>query len=403
MEQTYDPAVVERAAQQYWEAHGTCQAREEAGREKFYCLSMFPYPSGRLHMGHVRNYAIGDALARYMWMQGYNVLHPMGWDAFGLPAENAARDQGTDPAAWTYRNIAEMRRDLKSMGLSLDWSREIATCHPGYYHQQQKLFLDLYKAGLVYRKESAVNWDPVDETVLANEQVIEGRGWRSGAPVERRKLPQWFFRITSYADRLLADLELLESQAVFVLREVAAESERPALLFSGGKDSAVLLNLARKAFRPGGFPFPVLHVDTGHNFPEVLAFRDRCVDELGQTVVMVSHDPVAAACDADRVLDRMRSHNVLPAVRVGARAAATGGGLADRGGRRRARRGKPGGRAGGRDRPRRGGCHPGGARGPGVVVGCCRCRAHRLRPQPSAVSGTSRYRGSMRLSSAQVA
>ncbi len=206
----YNHKEVEKKWQEAWAERATFAVGEDRSKPKYYVLEMFPYPSGRIHMGHVRNYTMGDVVARYKRGRGFNVLHPMGWDAFGLPAENAARDQGTDPAAWTYRNIAEMRRDLKSMGLSLDWSREIATCHPGYYHQQQKLFLDLYKAGLVYRKESAVNWDPVDETVLANEQVIEGRGWRSGAPVERRKLPQWFFRITAFADELLRGLDDLE-------------------------------------------------------------------------------------------------------------------------------------------------------------------------------------------------
>ncbi len=206
----YNHKEVETKWQAAWDDRATFKVGEDRGKPKYYVLEMFPYPSGRIHMGHVRNYTMGDVVARYKRARGFNVLHPMGWDAFGLPAENAARDQGTDPAAWTYRNIAEMRRDLKSMGLSLDWSREIATCHPGYYHQQQKLILDLHEAGLVYRKESAVNWDPVDETVLANEQVIDGRGWRSGALVERRKLPQWFFRITAFADELLQGLDGLE-------------------------------------------------------------------------------------------------------------------------------------------------------------------------------------------------
>jgi leucyl-tRNA synthetase len=171
---------------------------------------MFPYPSGRIHMGHVRNYTMGDVIARFRRAQGYNVLHPMGWDAFGLPAENAARDKGVSPRDWTYENIAHMRGQLKMMGLSLDWAREFATCDVEYYHQQQKLFLDFYKAGFVYRSEADVNWDPVDMTVLANEQVIDGRGWRSGALVERRKLSQWFFKITDFADELLAGLDSLD-------------------------------------------------------------------------------------------------------------------------------------------------------------------------------------------------
>jgi leucyl-tRNA synthetase len=171
---------------------------------------MFPYPSGRIHMGHARNYTMGDVLARFRRAQGYNVLHPMGWDAFGLPAENAARDKGVSPRDWTYQNIAHMRDMLKMLGLSLDWTREFATCDPEYYHQQQKLFLQFYQAGFVYRGEADVNWDPVDQTVLANEQVIDGRGWRSGAVVERRKLSQWFFKITAFAEELLTALDTLD-------------------------------------------------------------------------------------------------------------------------------------------------------------------------------------------------
>src|SRR6266576_4246756 len=171
---------------------------------------MFPYPSGRIHMGHARNYTMGDVIARFKRAQGFNVLHPMGWDAFGLPAENAAREKGVHPREWTYANIAAMREQLKSLGLAVDWSREFATCDPEYYASQQRLFLDFFRMGLVYRSEADVNWDPVDETVLANEQVIEGRGWRSGAAVERRKLSQWFFKITSFADDLLQGLEQLE-------------------------------------------------------------------------------------------------------------------------------------------------------------------------------------------------
>ena len=171
---------------------------------------MFPYPSGRLHMGHVRNYSMGDVIARFMRARGFDVLHPMGWDAFGLPAENAAAQTGAHPAQWTYANIAAMRAQLKTLGLSLDWSREIATCDPEYYGRQQKLFLDFLKAGIVDRKKSKVNWDPVDMTVLANEQVIDGRGWRSGALVEQRELTQWFFKITDYSEELLSALDDLE-------------------------------------------------------------------------------------------------------------------------------------------------------------------------------------------------
>jgi len=196
--------------QRIWSEKDCFAAGSDLTRPKYYVLEMFPYPSGRIHMGHVRNYAMGDVVARYRRARGYNVLHPMGWDAFGLPAENAARDEKVHPASWTYDNIATMRSELKRMGLSLDWSRELATCHPGYYAYQQELFLDFWEDGLAYRKEAFVNWDPIDHTVLANEQVIDGRGWRSGAPVEKRKLSQWFLKITAYADDLLESLRTLD-------------------------------------------------------------------------------------------------------------------------------------------------------------------------------------------------
>lgn len=193
--------------QQHWEQRGVFTATEIPGKPKYYVLEMFPYPSGNIHMGHVRNYTLGDVVARFKRAQGLNVLHPMGWDAFGLPAENAAIERGSHPAQWTLANIATMREQLKSIGLSYDWSREVATCLPEYYRHEQAFFLHMLKAGIAYRKESYVNWDPVDHTVLANEQVIEGRGWRSGAPVERRKLSQWFLRISAFADDLLSGLE----------------------------------------------------------------------------------------------------------------------------------------------------------------------------------------------------
>jgi leucyl-tRNA synthetase len=196
--------------QQVWRDRGTFKTEEADARPKYYVLEMFPYPSGRIHMGHVRNYTMGDVVARYKRACGFNVLHPMGWDAFGMPAENAAMQSKTHPAKWTYANIDTMRAQLKSMGLSLDWSREFATCDPSYYKHQQALFLDFLAAGLVARKQSRVNWDPVDQTVLANEQVIDGRGWRSGAEVEQRDLTQWFFTITRYADDLLAELDTLD-------------------------------------------------------------------------------------------------------------------------------------------------------------------------------------------------
>ena len=210
MSERYNFRENETKWQAAWDKAAAFRASENHDRPKYYVLEMFPYPSGRIHMGHVRNYTMGDVVARYRRAQGFNVLHPMGWDAFGLPAENAAIERNVHPADWTYSNIATMRGQLKMLGLSLDWSREIATCHPGYYRHQQRMFLEFLEAGLIYRKESLVNWDPVDHTVLANEQVIDGRGWRSGALVERRNLNQWFFRITDFAEELRVDLDTLE-------------------------------------------------------------------------------------------------------------------------------------------------------------------------------------------------
>jgi leucyl-tRNA synthetase len=206
----YNAKESETHWQAEWEARAAFLTHNDTSRPKYYVLEMFPYPSGRIHMGHVRNYTMGDVIARFRRAQGFNVLHPMGWDAFGLPAENAAREKGVNPRDWTYDNIAAMKAQLKLMGLSIDWSREFATCDADYYKHQQRLFIEMYKAGLVYRAEADVNWDPVDETVLANEQVIDGRGWRSGALVERRKLSQWFFRITAYSDDLLKALDGLD-------------------------------------------------------------------------------------------------------------------------------------------------------------------------------------------------
>ena len=207
----YNFTEAEAKWQKAWTESRAFASTHESSKPKYYVLEMFPYPSGRIHMGHVRNYTMGDVVARHRRALGYNVLHPMGWDAFGLPAENAARDSKIHPAHWTYDNIANMRAEMKRIGLSLDWERELATCHPGYYAHQQKLFLDFLKGGLVYRKEAFVNWDPVDHTVLANEQVIDGRGWRSGAPVEKRKLAQWFLKITQYSEELLAALGTLQN------------------------------------------------------------------------------------------------------------------------------------------------------------------------------------------------
>jgi len=209
MESVYHPAKVEREAQVHWAATDAFRAREAPGQPKYYCLSMFPYPSGKLHMGHVRNYTIGDVLTRYYRMRGHNVLQPMGWDAFGLPAENAAMQNGVPPAKWTYENIAYMKRQLQSLGFAIDWERELATCTPEYYKWNQWLFLRMLERGIAYKHTGIVNWDPEDQTVLANEQVIDGRGWRTGAPVEKREIPMYYLRITKYAEELRADLEKL--------------------------------------------------------------------------------------------------------------------------------------------------------------------------------------------------
>ena len=207
----YNFKIVEDKWQKYWEENKVFSTTVDKSKKKFYCLEMFPYPSGKIHMGHVRNYTIGDVLARFKTLQGYNVLHPMGWDSFGMPAENAARQNNLDPKTWTESNIKNMRSQLKRLGLSIDWDKEISTCSPEYYKHQQEFFLDLYDKGLVYRKENYVNWDPIDQTVLANEQVVDGKGWRSGAIVERKKLNQWFFNISKFSEELLEGLEGLDN------------------------------------------------------------------------------------------------------------------------------------------------------------------------------------------------
>ncbi|HLT14102.1 MAG TPA: leucine--tRNA ligase [Marinobacter sp.] len=210
MDEQYNPRDVEQTARDFWETNETFKVKEDPSKPKYYCLSMFPYPSGKLHMGHVRNYTIGDVISRYQRMQGKNVMQPMGWDAFGLPAENAAIANKSAPAKWTRANIDYMKKQLKQLGFGYDWGRELATCDPEYYRWEQWFFARLYEKGLVYKKMSTVNWDPVDQTVLANEQVVDGRGWRSGALVEQKKIPQWFIRITDYAEELLNDLDQLE-------------------------------------------------------------------------------------------------------------------------------------------------------------------------------------------------
>ncbi|MGB3512320.1 MAG: class I tRNA ligase family protein, partial [Microcoleaceae cyanobacterium] len=236
MDSKYNPVSIEQKWQKIWAEQNQDQTPTDKNQQKFYALSMFPYPSGNLHMGHVRNYTITDVIARLKRMQGYRVLHPMGWDAFGLPAENAAIDRGIPPSKWTYQNIAQMKEQLRRLGFSIDWEKEVATCSPEYYRWTQWIFLQFFQAGLAYQKESAVNWDPIDQTVLANEQVDgEGRSWRSGAKVERKLLRQWFFKITDYAEQLLNDLDKLSGwpervktmQANWIGKSVGAYLEFP--------------------------------------------------------------------------------------------------------------------------------------------------------------------------------
>jgi leucyl-tRNA synthetase len=292
MQERYDPAAVERAAQEYWEQQGSYLAREDASRPKYYCLSMFPYPSGRLHMGHVRNYTIGDVLARFMRMQGCNVLQPMGWDAFGLPAENAAIANGVPPAIWTRDNIDYMRRQLRSLGFAIDWTRELATCDPSYYRWNQWLFLRMLECGIAYKKTGVVNWDPVDKTVLANEQVIDGRGWRTGAPIEKREIPMYYLRITAYAEELLAALDELPGwpERVRVMQaHWIGRSEGVELAFPYDTDTRELLGAdgALKVFTTRAdtlFGVTFIAVSAEHPLasaaaarsPELAAFVDEC-------------------------------------------------------------------------------------------------------------------------------
>ena len=244
MQEHYQPSLIEPAAQQKWAAQRAFNVTEDTSKPKFYCLSMFPYPSGKLHMGHVRNYTIGDVRSRFKKMQGYNVLQPMGWDAFGMPAENAAINNNVAPAAWTYSNIEYMKQQLKSLGFALDWEREVATCRPDYYRWEQLLFTKLFKKGIVYRKLGTVNWDPIDQTVLANEQVIDGRGWRSGALVEKREIPMYYFKITDYAEQLLNDLDGLDwpEQVKTMQRNWIGKSRGMTVRFAVADDSKTGLN-----------------------------------------------------------------------------------------------------------------------------------------------------------------
>ena len=287
----YDAPKREKHWQAVWEQRGIFRASEDDPRPKYYVLEMFPYPSGRIHMGHVRNYTMGDVVARFMRAKGHNVLHPMGWDAFGLPAENAAIERRVHPAKWTYDNIAVMRGQLKSMGLSLDWTRELATCDVDYYHQQQRLFLDMLKAGLVDRKTRKVNWDPVDRTVLANEQVIDGRGWRSGAVVEQREQPEWVFKITDYSEDLLEALDRLERWP-----------EKVRLMQANwiGRSEGLLV---RFEIVPGAAP-------KGHELVEVFTTRPDTL--YGASFIAIAPDHPLAKAVAEDECRRGRLHRRVP-------------------------------------------------------------------------------------------
>lgn len=287
MNEVYIPQTIEANAQNDWATENYSRVKENSNQEKFYCLSMFPYPSGKLHMGHVRNYTIGDVITRYQRMQGKNVLQPMGWDAFGLPAENAAMQNGVAPAAWTYANIATMKQQLKQLGFAIDWSREVTTCKPDYYRWEQWLFTKLFEQGLIYKKTGTVNWDPIDQTVLANEQVIDGRGWRSGALVEKREIPMYYFRITQYAEELLADLDTLEGwpeQVKTMQRNWIGKSQGVTIHFPytlEGQTSALKVFTTRADTLMGATYVAVaaehpLASFAARNNPELSVFIDEC-------------------------------------------------------------------------------------------------------------------------------
>ena len=289
MHEHYQPREIEAAAQSWWEQNNAFSVTEQPGKEKYYCLSMFPYPSGKLHMGHVRNYTIGDVIARYHRMQGKNVLQPMGWDAFGMPAENAAMKNNVAPAKWTYENIEYMKNQLKSLGLAIDWSREVTTCKPDYYRWEQWLFTRLFEKDIIYRKNGTVNWDPVDQTVLANEQVIDGRGWRSGALIEKREIPMYYFRITDYAEELLASLDDLPGwpeqvktmQRNWIGKSRGMEVQFPYDQTSIGHAGALKVFTTRADTLMGATYVAVaaehpLATQAAQNNPELQAFIDEC-------------------------------------------------------------------------------------------------------------------------------
>ena len=289
MHEQYQPREIEAAAQSHWDSQKSFEVSEQPGKDTFYCLSMFPYPSGKLHMGHVRNYTIGDVIARYQRMQGKNVLQPMGWDAFGMPAENAAMKNQVAPAKWTYENIAYMKAQLKSLGLAVDWTREVTTCKPDYYRWEQWLFTRLYQKGVIYRKNGTVNWDPVDQTVLANEQVIDGRGWRSGALIEKREIPMYYFKITAYADELLESLDELDGwpeqvktmQRNWIGKSRGMEISFPYDIASIGSEGQMKVFTTRPDTLMGATYVAVaaehpLATLAAQNDPELQAFIDEC-------------------------------------------------------------------------------------------------------------------------------
>ena len=289
MHEQYQPREIEAAAQSHWDAQKSFEVSEQPGKDTFYCLSMFPYPSGKLHMGHVRNYTIGDVIARYQRMQGKNVLQPMGWDAFGMPAENAAMKNKVAPAKWTYENIDYMRTQLQSLGLAVDWTREVTTCKPDYYRWEQWLFTRLYQKGVIYRKNGTVNWDPVDQTVLANEQVIDGRGWRSGALIEKREIPMYYFKITAYADELLESLDELDGwpeqvktmQRNWIGKSRGMEISFPYDVASIGSEGVMKVFTTRPDTLMGATYVAVaaehpLATLAAQNNPELQAFIDEC-------------------------------------------------------------------------------------------------------------------------------
>src|SRR5512139_84030 len=287
MQERYEPRDIERDSQAYWESQGSFRVTEDPARRKFYCLSMFPYPSGKLHMGHVRNYTIGDVLTRHYRMRGMNVLQPMGWDAFGLPAENAAMANKVPPARWTRDNIAYMKKQLKSLGFALDWQRELATCDADYYKWNQWLFTRLFRKGLAYKKTGVVNWDPVDQTVLANEQVIDGRGWRTGALVEKREIPMYFFRITHYAEELLGALDGMSGwpeQVKLMQKNWIGRSEgvRVGFEYEIGSQKRVLWVFTTRADTLMGTTFCAVAAEhpiaawAGEGNPEVRKFIEEC-------------------------------------------------------------------------------------------------------------------------------